>query len=121
MSEDSLPPPRHEAKDISPRILLPLAGCMIGMAIFALAATWWKYPAALRTQDVTDPAASFPAPRLQPRPAADMAQFRAQETAALNSYGWVDREHGIVHVPIEQAMRNLAEHGIPGWPAERGK
>ncbi len=121
MSEQALPPPRHEAQDISPRLLLPLAGCMIGMVLFAWAATWWGYPSALRTQDVTDPAASYPEPRLQARPSADMAAFKARETAELNSYGWVDRAHGIVHVPIEQAMSRLAQDGVPGWPAEGGK
>ncbi len=121
MSEHVLPPPRHETQDISPRLLLPLAGCMIGMVLFAWAATWWEYPGALSTENVKDPASSFPEPRLQARPSADMAAFKARETAELNSYGWVDRQHGVVHVPIEQAMRNLAEHGIPGWPAERGK
>jgi hypothetical protein len=27
----------------------------------------------------------------------------------LHSYGWVDPKHGLVHVPIEQAMESLLE------------
>ena len=35
----------------------------------------------------------------------------------LSSYGWVDRAHGVVRVPIDVAIRHLAAQGIPSWPA----
>lgn len=60
-----------------------------------------------------------PAPRLQSDPAADLARFRTAEQQRLESYGWVDRQKGIVHIPIGQAMREIAERGIDGFP--RGK
>jgi hypothetical protein len=61
-----------------------------------------------------DPAAMAPAgPSLQPLPARDLAQFRAEEDLALGSYGWVDKEKGVVRIPIERAMRLLAERGLP--------
>jgi hypothetical protein len=52
-------------------------------------------------------------PSLQPLPARDLAQFRAEEDLALGSYGWVDKEKGIVRIPIERAMRLLEERGLP--------
>jgi hypothetical protein len=27
----------------------------------------------------------------------------------LSGYGWVDRENGLVHIPIEEAQRRLLE------------
>jgi hypothetical protein len=60
-----------------------------------------------------------PPPRLQTDPSEDLAQFLADEDKRLNTYYWIDKEKGIVHIPIEQAMQELAEEGIGGFP--RGK
>jgi len=30
--------------------------------------------------------------------------FKAQQQATLHSYGWVDQENGVTHIPIERAM-----------------
>jgi hypothetical protein len=57
-----------------------------------------------------------PTPRLQIDPAGDLARFREDESRRLETYYWIDREKGIVHLPIEQAMRKLAEEGIDGFP-----
>jgi hypothetical protein len=47
-------------------------------------------------------------PQLQTNPEADLRVFRAGEEARLNKYYWADTSKSIVHIPIEQAMRNLA-------------
>jgi hypothetical protein len=39
------------------------------------------------------------------------------EDKRLAGYGWVDREKGLVHIPIEEAMKKLAGH----LPARDGK
>ena len=54
-----------------------------------------------------------PAPRLQADPGADLAALRAAEGASLHRWAWVDRQGGIVRIPIEQAMAELARRG---WP-----
>jgi hypothetical protein len=43
---------------------------------------------------------------LQTAPAEDIAAFRREKEARLESRGPVDRDH--MHIPIEQAMRILA-------------
>jgi hypothetical protein len=63
--------------------------------------------------------ATPPAPRLQVDPQADLRAFRQSQDARLSSYGWVDRDKGIVRIPIEEAMRKLARQGIPGWPGAK--
>lgn len=40
-------------------------------------------------------------------------RWRAEHNAKLNGYGWVDREKGIVHVPIERAMDAIAGGTLP--------
>lgn len=57
-----------------------------------------------------------PQPELQLNPANDLVKFRAQEEQQLNSYGWVDRDEGIAHIPIAQAMQDLVARGIPDFP-----
>ena len=54
-----------------------------------------------------------PPPLLQTAPAQDLAQFRAQEDAVLASYGWMDKEQKVVRIPIEEAMKLVAERGLP--------
>ena len=60
----------------------------------------------------------YPEPRLQPDPAADMRAFYAEEMRRLTSAGWTDASHRAAHVPIEQAMSDVARDGTAGWPAE---
>ncbi len=62
-----------------------------------------------------DPALSFPMPRLQPNPVADLNKFRAREEQELNSYGWVDPQAGKVHIPIERAIDITAST----WPKQQ--
>jgi hypothetical protein len=63
----------------------------------------------------------FPEPRLQTAPQVDLATMRAREDAELNTYGWIDRQAGVVRLPIERAMdlvvqRRLPVHGDPNVP-----
>jgi hypothetical protein len=57
-------------------------------------------------------------PELQVNPAGDLAAHRDAEAKELAGYGWVDRERGIVRIPIDQAMRDVAGAGIPDWPKD---
>lgn len=52
-------------------------------------------------------------PPLQESPEADMRAWRAKEEARLRSYGWVSKEKGVVHIPIERAMKLTLERGLP--------
>jgi len=73
------------------------------------------YPNALPDVDRTLHIAP-PGPRLQTDAAGDLQKFRADEERRLNTYYWVDKQKGIVHIPIEQAMQKLAARGAPGFP-----
>lgn len=54
-----------------------------------------------------------PEPRLQTNPRQDLSDLRAQEDAILQSYGWVDKNAGLVRIPIEQAMKMTVQRGLP--------
>ena len=54
-----------------------------------------------------------PLPRLEIDPPTDLARYRDEQRKGLESYGWVDRPARVVHIPIEEAMRIVAERGLP--------
>jgi hypothetical protein len=54
-----------------------------------------------------------PEPRIQANPPADLKVLRDQEEAVLTTYGWVDRQGGVVRVPIDVAMKQVLEQGLP--------
>lgn len=43
------------------------------------------------------------------------ARMRRQYEQHLTQYGWVDEERGIARIPIEEAMRIVAQEGLPQW------
>lgn len=57
-----------------------------------------------------------PEPRLQQAPILDLREMREAEDKILNSYGWIDQQHGIVRVPIDQAIDLLARRGLQARP-----
>ena len=59
-----------------------------------------------------------PEPRLQTVPRLDLQAQRAREDEQLKSYGWVDREAGIVRIPIDEAMKLTVQRGLPMRPPE---
>jgi len=52
-------------------------------------------------------------PKLESGPRKDRLALEAAARARLESYGWVDRQQGIAHIPIERAMALQAQRG---WP-----
>jgi hypothetical protein len=58
-----------------------------------------------------------PAPRLQTHPREDLERYLGRERVLLDTYGWVDRAHGVAHVPVAVAMQRLARQGISGFPS----
>jgi hypothetical protein len=54
-----------------------------------------------------------PEPRLQTDPRQDLSDLRAKEDEVLGSYGWVDKNAGVVRIPIDAAMKLTLERGLP--------
>jgi hypothetical protein len=112
----------HERKDadVISIFLIVLALFVCGAVIFL---TLWFVMHSFRLRDAAKrsgeehaPAVqtqNFPQPRLEIGPGATLAELRAAEDVDLNSYGWVDRNAGIVRTPIDRAMQLLLERGLP--------
>jgi hypothetical protein len=61
---------------------------------------------------------TMPGTPLQVDAPNELRRMRAAEQAALNSYGWVDKDAGIVRIPVERAMEILAKKGLPARKQE---
>ena len=55
-----------------------------------------------------------PATPLQSAPQLDLATYRAEKFERLHGSGWIDAQHGIAHIPIEDAMALLARRAAEG-------
>ena len=117
--EKVIPTAGHEGKDVSGRFVLGAAGLVVGAILCVIFGVMWAFPDALDDKLFSRAMPSFPQPALQPSPRDDMTRFRTEQLQALNSAGWINREQGIAHIPIDAAMRLVARDGIPGWPAPR--
>jgi hypothetical protein len=54
-----------------------------------------------------------PEPRLSVKPGDELKALRAEEAKQLEGYDWIDREQGVVRIPIARAMEILAQRGLP--------
>jgi hypothetical protein len=107
----------HELRDVdASRVVILLAGVAVSvmMALGICAILVLRFSARDRREQQTAIVSPLPLPsppRLQTNPPLDLAAKRQAEDAILNSYGWVDRRAGTVHIPIDRAMQVIAGRG----------
>lgn len=58
---------------------------------------------------------------LQVAPSATLDILRREEEELLTSYGWVNPERGLVHIPIARAIEIVAKRGLPDWRGQHEK
>ena len=96
-------PQGHESYRLNPRPLLLVLAAVVAVIVLALAAVWLLY----QRYPPPRPALEWDGPTGAGAQSFE-TQLRVQQEY-LQQYGWVDREHGIVHIPIEQAMELVLE------------
>ena len=112
---------RHERKDadvisltmVAAFLLLLIAICflcVLGLLRFLNNA---QNEQRSRRSQLTDRSGEFPRPGLQVHPESDLKKSRASAAEKLNSYGWIDRNTEVAHIPIERAMQLTIERGLP--------
>jgi hypothetical protein len=120
----------HEHSDVNARGVLMFAAALLAVGIVIHLLIWLLFVAfdarQARGQTLQYPLAvdqeqrQPPEPRLQTNPRQDLLDMRAAEEQTLTHYGWVDRNAGVVRIPIDQAMKLTVERGLPARPpAER--
>jgi hypothetical protein len=118
-SHDAAPPGLgHERTDVSVRpIVVAGIGLAIALGVIALLMLGLYGLLAAREARLSPPPNPLaaaegprlpPEPRLQVRPVRDLHELRAAEDAILDHYGWIDKNAGVVHIPIARAIDLLA-------------
>ena len=113
----------HETSDVNIRGILAFGAALIVAAVVIHLAIWvlFEYFDAREAQRAVRvyPLAATqgtrvpPEPRLQANPRQDLRDLLAQEDQILSSYGWLDRNAGVVRIPIEAAMKLTVQRGLP--------
>jgi hypothetical protein len=112
---------RHEQSNIQFRPVLLFALGLVMLSVMTFAAMGWVFNYFADSQarvdvppsPLADPQQLPPEPRLQVSPSVDLKRMREAENATLHSYRWVDRDAGVVSIPIDRAIALLAERGLP--------
>ena len=117
------PESHHEESDVDFRAIITFGGGLLAVAVlvYVLISGIFRF---FDSREGVKVAAEYPLaaaqghreppePRLQTDPRQDMADLRAKEDDLLGSYGWVDKNAGVVRIPIDAAMKLTLERGLP--------
>jgi len=117
------PDVHHETSDVNIHAILGFGAGLIGVTASVLFMVWLlfgyftsrearqappEYPLAASQGERLPPE-----PRLQSSPREDLRELRAAEDDVLGSYGWVDKNAGVVRIPIDEAIRLTLQRGLP--------
>jgi hypothetical protein len=93
-------------------LLVILAGVVISVVVYKYMG-WFLHREPPPPQYQARQGELPPAPRLEVQGQRDLNDFRAAEQKQLESYGWVNKDRGIVRIPIARAMEITAQRGLP--------
>src|ERR1700712_179689 len=100
MPEPVLPPARYEESDVPARAVFIAFPTILIALLATVVLVRWIYPHTTVDHRLPTKLPTFPSPRLQVAPAADMEKFHAAELDRLNNGGWDDQAKGVRHIPI---------------------
>ncbi|MFN8443028.1 MAG: hypothetical protein U0175_19790 [Caldilineaceae bacterium] len=111
----------NEVNDLNLRAIVLFTLGLLVIIVVALLVLRWLVGAwsgeKLSTQIQVPPALAtppaVPGPGIRAVPYAELQRVLTTQEERLSSYGWVDKNRGVVHVPIERAMQLLLNEGLP--------
>lgn len=115
----------YEVRDASIRLILWLSVGIIGLVVvaFVVIALFYNFLNMSQAAQLGPPPPLLeeaqglpPGPLLQRDPALEWREMHSQQDAILNNYGWVDKDAGVIHIPIERAIELTLERGLPSRP-----
>jgi hypothetical protein len=118
------PGAKHEHTDIDPNVGYKFASWLVVAMLISMGIVYGTFyvfegreKAASRDAQMFPLAAGQlkapPLPNLQTQPFKDIYQLRHGENEKLASYGWVDKDGGVTHIPIDRAIEVMLQRGFP--------
>lgn len=105
---------RMETPEVSTRSLLYIAAGFLVMLACAVGLLHAMYVHAVPDQTLPAPE-MFPQPRVQTGQVEQLHLVEDAQTRRLSEYAWVDRNQGLVQIPIDRAMQLLAGEGAKAY------
>jgi hypothetical protein len=109
-------------------VILSYVVCIFVLRVTTkIAVDYDQAPPAIRQEMGAAYDALPPEPRMQgvpghpTDPQADLRNKNAADNAANETTGWIDQNAGIAQIPVSEAMKIIAEKGLPGTPASAEK
>jgi len=116
----------YEPRDASIKGLLQFAFWMAVVLAVTLVSMKWTFEYFKKVQPLGETASPLvkagqrelpPSPRLQVHPHQELVDYCQDQQKVVDSYGWVNQETGVVHIPIDRAMDLILQKGLPARPA----
>jgi hypothetical protein len=92
-----------------------IGAAVIGFLAFAAALMAILLAIYIGVAPKPQPPQSFPEPRLQPHPQADLSDYLAAQDKKLKQSGWIDKSAGIAAIPVDKAMQIIAGRGASAF------
>lgn len=108
----------YEVRDMNiPALLKWSVGFFVGTTVSILGTLlgfWLAIGIPVREDVPITTIPKSPNPLLQDNMATkiDIRDLRREEAQRKDSYGWIDEQKGIAHIPVDRAMETVAERGI---------
>lgn len=115
----------HETRDANIHNILVALAALAVVAVLSVAMVygifWYLADHPLRTAPPNPLAGGEqqqipPPPRIQDHPAVELHDLLSAEDAILGTYGWTNKQQGIVRIPIDRAMELQLQQGFPTKP-----
>jgi hypothetical protein len=108
----------HEQSEVSVRLIvvslafLAVATAIVFVLVIGIFRYFYDTYSTAETMKLTQPVIP-PEPRIEVAPYEQLQQLRAKEEHIQTTYAWVDKDNGVVRVPIDRAIELLAAKGLP--------
>lgn len=131
------PAVEHEHSDVNVRaILWFLAALVIGGVIVHVGLWWMKEALVQREREASPPlpplakrerlqlprdVGKIPEPQLEAFERQALKELREKEARLTTTYGWVDKDAGVVRIPVERALELTLAEGLPARTKKAGE
>ena len=118
------PEVRHERTDANVSCIVWFGVGLVTVAVVLHVGLWYLFVGLDRREQANNPPLpavakdrpkfpqdidKIPEPRLQTADKVEMQTLLNRDNQRLNGYGWVDKNKGVVHVPINVTLERLAD------------
>ena len=116
--------PGYETRDASIKGLITFAVVLALVLILTLISMRFMFDVLGKLTPLGETASPFnngrnipSGPLVQANPHQDLTAFCANQSQAVSTYAWVNKDGGIVQIPIDRAMELTLQRGLPSRSA----